>query len=141
MQLATYNPFRDLLRVDKELSDVLERSWSLAPAFADIPIVDMYIKDDQLIAETSLPQFKKEEIQVTATEEGLEISAEHKTKQAEKDEGRRYLLKESSRSFWRRLYLPPEAQTDKVECAFKEGRLTITMPITVAPKPKAITVK
>lgn len=140
MPLTRYSPFRELVQAEKDLSKMLDRSWSLAPTFTDISAVDMYTEAGKLVTEASLPSFKKNEIEVTATSEGLEISAEHKEKEEETGK-RRYLLRESSQSYWRRLSLPPEAITDKVKCSFKDGKLTITMPLEQQKKTKTIPIE
>lgn len=137
MQLVRSSPFRELVNAEKEFSKILDRSWSLAPRFSDVSAVDMYEEDGKLITEVALQDFKKDEIEVTATSEGLEISAEHKEKE-EETKNRRYLLRESSQSYWRHLSLPPGAKTDEVKCTLKDGKLTITMPLEEQKKTKTI---
>lgn len=137
MQLVRSSPFRELVNAEKEFSKILDRSWSPAPRFSDVSAVDMYEEDGKLITEVALQDFKKDEIEVTATSEGLEISAEHKEKE-EETKNRRYLLRESSQSYWRHLSLPPDAKTDEVKCALKDGKLTITIPLEEQKKTKTI---
>ncbi len=141
MQIVRRSPFRELLDAEREFSKMLDQSWSSVPMFADVSAVDMYTEDGKLITEVSLPDFKKDEIEVAATSEGLEISAEHKEKEEKEAKNRRYLLRESSRSYWRRLSLPPEANTDEIKCALKDGKLTITMPIEEQKKTKPIRIE
>ncbi len=141
MQLIRNSPFRELMNAEKEFSKILDRSWSLAPRFADVSAVDMYVEDDKLITEVALPDFKKGEVEVTATSEGLEISAEHKEKEEKGTENRRYLLRESSQSYWRHLSLPPDAKTDEVKCTLKDGKLTITIPLEQQKKTKIVPIE
>ena len=136
MQIVRYNPFRELEELEKDLGRMIDRGWGIAPNFTDATI-DMYVKDGQLVAEASLPNFKKEEIKVSATETGLEINAEHEEKE-EGEKDRRYFLKESAQSYWRRLSLPPGAKKEDVKCSFKDGKLTIAMPFEEQRKTKAI---
>ena len=140
MQLVRSSPFRELVNAEKQFSKLLDRSWNLAPGFADVSAVDMYVEDGKLITEVVLPNFKKDEVEVTATAEGLEISAEHKEKK-EKTKDRRYLLRESSQSYWRRLSLPPEAKTDEVKCTLKDGKLVVTMPLKQQKRTKTIRIE
>jgi len=120
---------------------MLDQSWNSVPTFADVSSVDMYTEDGKLITKVALPDFKKNEIEVTAMSEGLEISAEHKEKEGKEAANRRYLLRESSRSYWRCLSLPPEANTGDVKCALKAGKLTITMPMEEQKKTKPIKIE
>ena len=142
MQLVRSSPFKELMDAEKQFSKLLDRSWSLAPRFADASAVDMYVEDSKLITEVALPDFKKDEVEVTATAEGLEINAEHKEKEEEKEtKNRRYLLRESSQSYWRHLSLPPDAKTDEVKCALKDGKLVITIPLEEQKKTKTIRIE
>ena len=129
MHLVRTSPFRGLLDAEKQFNRMLDPSWSLMPTFADISVVDMYTENGKLVAEVALPDFKKDEVEVTASSGDLEISAEHEEKEEKETVNRRYLLRESSQSYWRRLSLPPEARTDKIKCALKDGKLTVTMPL------------
>ncbi len=129
MQSVRNSPFRELVSAEKKLSKLLDRGWNMMPGFVDVSPVDMYVEDGKLITAVALPNFKKNEVEVTATSEGLEISAEHKEKEEKETKNRRYLLRESSQSYWRRLSLPPEAKADDVKCVLKDGKLTVTMPL------------
>ncbi len=141
MQLVRTRPLKQLLDVEKEFSKMLDRSWSLAPVLAETSAVDVYTEDGQLVTEVALPDFKKDEIEVKATGEGLEISAERKEKEEKTTKDRRYLLRESNQSYWRRLSLPPEAKTDDVKCTLKDGKLSITMPLETSKKTKTIAIE
>ena len=141
MQLVKYNPFRELLDTEKEINRLLSRGGSWMPSFTDISTVDMYVEKDKLFIEASLPQFKKDEIKVNATDDGLEISAEHEEKEEKTEKDRQYILRESSQSYLRRLTLPEEANKDEIKCSFKDGKLTITMPVKEQAKTKTIKVE
>ena len=141
MQLVRYSPFRELLDTEKEISELLSKDLSWTPFFADVSAVDMYVEKDKLFVEASLPQFKKEEINVTATGDGLEITAEHEEKEERGENDRQYFLKESSQSYVRRISLPEGTNKDEVKCSYKDGKLTITMPIKEQTKTKAIKVE
>ncbi|HET8669677.1 MAG TPA: Hsp20/alpha crystallin family protein, partial [Candidatus Saccharimonadales bacterium] len=126
MQLVRYNPMRDLFGVDKELDKLFTSGWPVVSIPED-STVDMYTEGDKLVTEIALPNFKKEEIKVTANDDILEITAEHEEKE-ESNGKREYLLRESSRSYRRRLSLPDGADTDEMAASFQDGKLVITMP-------------
>lgn len=141
MQLVRHNPFRELLDTEKEINKLLNRGWSWMPSFTDISTVDMYVEKDRLFIEASMPQFKKDEINVNATDDGLEISAEHEEKEEKGEKEREYILRESSRSYLRRLSLPEGSNKDEIKCTFKDGKLTITMPVKEPAKTKTIKIE
>lgn len=141
MQMVKYSPFRELLDTEKEINRLLNRGWSWMPSFTDVPTVDMYVDKGKLFIESPLPQFTKEEINVSITGDSLEISAEHSEKEEKDEKNRRYILRESSHSYLRRLSLPEEANKEEAQGVFKGGKLTITMPIKASAKTKAIKVE
>jgi HSP20 family protein len=92
--------------------------------------------DGKIVAEVSLPNFKKDEVKVTTDKGVLEISAEHKEKEEDENK-KRYYLRESSSHYLRRVSLPKGTQTDKVGAEFKDGILKVTMPVDMPTKSKA----
>lgn len=140
MQLIKYDPLHELQKMEHDMEKFWENGWSLPGLFVDNTPIDMYEEDGKLVAELSLPNFKKEEINVTADDGILEVSAEHKEKE-EKKTKRRYLLRESSSQFLRRVALPEGAVGDEAEATMVNGKLTITMPMPSKKPAKTVTVK
>ena len=99
-----------------------------SPVFLDMSGIDMYAEDGELVTKVLLPEFKKEEIEVTATSEGLEISATRSGKNKIVD-SKTYFMREGRQSYWRHLCLPREAKPEAMTRTFRNGRLKITMPI------------
>jgi HSP20 family protein len=131
-----YDPFKDFEDLfkafDKQLSTVAQ------PALTT-PVADVYTEDGVLHVEAHLPNFKKEEINVDVHEGALEISAQH----AEKDEdkkNRKYVLRESSTSFYRRVGLPKNVDGAKVKADFNDGVLKVSVPFKDLPKPKRVAI-
>src|SRR3989338_1958407 len=141
MQLVKFDPFRDLLQVERDIKSMLENGWTFTPALTETSALDMYEEGGKLIAELALPNFKKDEIRVTADEQGLEVSAEHREKEEKKEtKKRKYFFHESRRNYWRRVALPKEPRPDKITAKFVEGKLKIVMPL-IAKKTKSISIK
>ncbi len=128
MQLAKYNPFRELDKIQKDFERFWEQDFDMSLALPEWSTMDMYEEDGKVIAEFSLPNFAKDEINVTTEKGMLEVSAEHEEKEEEKKK-RRYYRRESSNRFWRRVALPEGAQDEHTQAAFKDGVLKVTMPI------------
>lgn len=119
MQTVKYNPFRELFATER----------------------DMYMEEGKLFIKTFLPHFKKEDISVTAVDDGLEIRAEREEKQIPKANKRKYIFKESSQNYIRWIGLPKGADKHNVICRFKDGELTISMPIAEQAEIKKIKVE
>jgi HSP20 family protein len=127
MRLVRYNPLRDLQKMERDLDKIWDNNWGLLPSLTDLTTMDLYEESGKLVAEVSLPNFKKDEVKVTADEGMLEISAEHQEKKEDKDK-RRYYFRESSNRYLRRVTLPEGTKTDEVEAEFKDGVLKVSMP-------------
>lgn len=139
MQLVTYSPGRDLQKIERDLDKFWKNGWGILPSLSDTTSMDLYEEDGKLVAEVSLPTFKKNEIKVSANEGVLEISAEHQEKK-EDSAKRHYYFRESSNRYLRRVTLPEGTKTNKIDAEFKDGVLKISMPATTPAKIEAKTV-
>jgi HSP20 family protein len=91
------------------------------------PRVDMYEKKDHLFVKVDLPGMKKEDIQVSVDKGDLVIRGESKAESEVKEEDY-YRMERTAGQFYRRLPLPFEAKTDKIEANFKDGVLEVRIP-------------
>lgn len=92
-----------------------------------IPLCDMADKGDLFELHLEVPGIEKEKINVKATANSVEIAAE----QSEKSEGKRkgYLYSERShKSFYRRIPVPEEIVSSKIDASMSNGILTIKLP-------------
>ncbi len=127
MQLVPYNPIRDLRKLERELDSLWDSDWGFLPPPVDAASMDLYEEDGKLIAEASLPNFKKDEIKVTVEQGILEITAAHEAKEADKSK-RHYYFHESNNRYLRRINLPHSAAVDKIDAEFKDGVLKVSIP-------------
>ena len=140
MQLTKYNPQRELHKMEKDMEKFWDKGWSIPALIADTLAVDMYEEDGKLNVELCLPNFKKDEISLKTDDNVLEVSAEH-SEEEDKTTKRRYLLRESTSQYFRRVSLPEGADTSKIDANFSEGKLTVTMPIEPKKSPQNVTIK
>ena len=135
-RLIRFDPFKEM--------DVLQRQflgddWMTPFKGVGLPTTDVYTKDDkQLIVEAHLPNFDNQDIDVHVDEGDLIIQAEKHER--EEDKTRKYVVRESSSSFYRRIQLPDRADADKVEAHLDEGVLKVVVPLTPLVQPKKITI-
>lgn len=140
MQLVKHSPSREMQRIERDLDKLWQTGWGIFPTFTEVSTMDLYQEDGNLIAEVSLPNFKKEEVKVKTDEGVLEVSAEHKEEEKKKNK-RQYYFHESSNSYFRRVTLPQGVKTDKADASFKDNVLRVTMPMTTSNKTKVVKVK
>lgn len=90
--------------------------------------VDVYEKDNQVIAEMNLPGINPDDVDIEVQDGMLKISGERKLETEEKDKQGNYHRREIRRgSFSRVVTLPENADTDSVDANYKDGVLRIEM--------------
>ncbi len=93
----------------------------LKPAFP----VDIAEEDGKYILTADMPGVDKDEINIKADAEGVEISAESSHEIEEQNE--KYYRKERSRrQFNRRVSFPSEVDAESIEASYEDGVLTVT---------------
>lgn len=104
----------------------------------NIPTTDVYTKDNRLIVEAHLPNFDDSDVDVQVDDGALVIQAQRHEREEDKD--KKYVVRESSGSFYRRIQLPERADADKIEAHLDEGVLKVSVPLTPLPEPKKIAI-
>jgi HSP20 family protein len=105
-----------------------------------MPTTDVYTEGDkQMIVEAHLPNFEDKDVNVTVDKGVLEIQAEKHEK--EEDKVKKYVVRESSSSFYRRISLPEQADDSHIDANMENGILRVTVPFKALPEPKKIAIK
>jgi HSP20 family protein len=133
--LARWDPLAELSALQKQF---FGDDWITSPKGVNIPTTDVYTKGDQLKVEAHLPNFEQDDVNIQVEDNSLIISAERHEKEEDKD--KKYVVRESSSSFYRRIALPERADTDSIEARLDEGVLRVSVPLTPLPEPKKITI-
>ena len=134
-----------------------EPFWSNKPLFPHIPmdkelalinyiepLTDVAETEKEIITKIEIPGVDKEDIRISAANEGIEITAEKRDEIKEEDRKKgRYRIERSYSGFYRYFSLPEYADFDKVEASYKNGILELRIPKTgrEAKKGKEIKVK
>jgi len=81
-------------------------------------------KGDKFVLTADMPRIKKEEIDLKVNDSSVEISANHKEDEEEKD--KKFIRKEHSEfSFNRRFSLPERVKPDQTKAKLEHGILTV----------------
>ena len=134
--LMRYDPFAELHALQKQFfgDDVLSPFKGV-----NIPTTDVYTNDNnQLMVEAHLPNFNQEDVTIQVDNGALIIQAARHEK--EEDKSKKYVVRESSSSFYRRIQLPERADIGAVEANLDDGILKVAVPLTPLPEPKKITI-
>ena len=99
--------------------------------------VDVSEKDGSIVVRSSLPGFKKEDIDVQLHDGVLSIKADHKEERETTGE-RFYRRERRFGSVSRRLALPGIVDESEVKAELKDGVLTLSIPVPEKAKPRRI---
>ncbi|MFZ3122066.1 MAG: Hsp20/alpha crystallin family protein [Thermodesulfovibrionales bacterium] len=99
------------------------------------PYVDIFEDRDDIVVKAELPGMKKEDIDVSLTDDAITISGEKK-KEEKVEKKNYYSFERSYGSFTRSFRLPTEVQTDKAKARFEDGVLEVRIPKTEEAKKK-----
>ncbi len=131
--LIPYDPFG-------ELRDLINDNFFGHAKMLKMPTTDVWTDNDkQLVVEAHLPNFDQKDIDVHVDGDYLVIRAEKH--ESEEDKKKRYVVRESSSSFYRRISLPEIADKDQVKAEMKQGVLKVLVPFKELPKPKQIKIE
>jgi HSP20 family protein len=132
--LIKYDPFAELQALQKQF---FGDDWMTPFRGMRIPTTDVYTEDDKhLKVEAHLPNFDEKDVDVHVENDALVIRAEKHEK--ETDKKKKYVVRESSSSFYRRIHLPKIVNSDAIKAEMKDGVLTIVVPFKELPAPKKI---
>jgi HSP20 family protein len=145
-ELPAWSPFRHLSVLRDEIDRLFESPLNALTSDSQqflsgwLPSIDLYEERDHLTLKAELPGMKKEDIEISLHGDVLTLSGERKEEEkfenAETYRSERFLGK-----FQRTLTLPVPVAADKVQAAYKDGILTVTLPKAEEAKSKQIEVK
>lgn len=119
----------------REMEQMAKHFWHDFP-FRDIrtgvelewaPRIDIVETDKTVEVKAELPGMEKKDIDITLDRDLLTITGEKKIEKEDKD--RHYhRIERHYGTFYRTVRLPTEVDAEKINAAFKDGVLTITLP-------------
>lgn len=92
-----------------------------------LPLIDLIDRDDELLVRAELPGVKKNEIDLTITDEGLNIVVDRKHEKEMKDE-RFYRSETFTGHLERSVMFPVDVDSEKAKAELKDGVLEIMLP-------------
>ena len=127
--------------MDRLFDRFFESRLEELPAFGDwAPKVDVAETKDSVVVKAEIPGMEAKDIQVSLQESLLTITGEKKQEKEEKTE-RFHRVERSYGSFSRGIHLPAGVEAGKVNAAFKNGVLTVTLPKREETKPKKVAIE
>jgi HSP20 family protein len=117
----TRRSFRPFGFFDDDFFPVLTTKLNSSPA------VNIREDDKNYVLDFAIPGLEKKDMKIDINEDVLTVSSELKKESEENKNG--YKRKEFSySSFSRSFYLPENVNREKIEAAYKDGVLTVSLP-------------
>lgn len=135
--LIKFDPFAEIQSLQKQL---FSDDWFSPIRSMQMPTTDVYTKDDsELHVEAHLPNFDQKDIDIHIDKGTLVIRGEKHEQEQDKD--KKYIVRESSSSFYRSIRLPEAADENSIKASMKDGILSVVVPFKELPAPKQIAIE
>ena len=148
MTLRRYNPFEEILRLQRELErlarsaivPVQEVEREVEERLKFVMPIEVYETPNEFVVKVELPGVKKEDVEIAVRDNYLVIKAEKK-EEVEEEKQHVHVKERVYGKFERVIPLPPDLDTDNAKASFKDGVLEIRFPKKSATKEKKITIE
>jgi len=137
MLYRTFNPWRELNRIQGEMNRIFDNSWQTRREY---PAVNLWSNTDNALVTAELPGYLKEEVDISLTGDVLRIHGSRKAPEC-KDGECFHRQERNYGAFDREIKLPFNIDSAKVNATFNNGVLKIELPRAEADKPKTIQIK
>jgi HSP20 family protein len=146
MAIVRFDPFRELNAVQERMNRLFSDAYRAADD--DVmrrgvwaPPVDIFDSGNhELVIKAELPDMKKEDIEITVENNTLTLRGEKKM-DSELREEHCHRIERTYGVFSRTFSLPTTVDTARVSADYKNGVLTIKLPVREEAKPKQIQVQ
>jgi HSP20 family protein len=144
--MTRFDPFRDLAvlqdRMNRLFNDTYGRGREddLMNRGTWTPAVDIYEVDGTLMLKAELPDMRREDIDVSVENNTLTIRGERTLDNDIKQENF-HRIERSYGSFVRQFSLPATVDAGKIAAEYKNGVLTLKLPVREEAKPRTINVE
>jgi HSP20 family protein len=138
------DPFREFAhlqdRINRVFNDYNRNDEGLMTAGAWVPPVDIYQTDEhEVVIKAELPDMTRDDIDITVDNGMLTIKGEKKLSNEVKEE-QFHRIERHYGTFSRSFSLPQTVDPNRVSAEYKQGVLTIKLPLREEAKPRSIKV-
>jgi HSP20 family protein len=146
MNIVRFDPLREMSALQERVNRIFADAYSrrdddLMSQGAWVPPVDIFETDKhEVVIKAELPDVNREDISLRVENNTLTISGEKKMdREVKEDQYRR--VERSYGSFSRSFTLPQTVDANNIGAEFKNGVLTVRLPLREEAKPRQIQVK
>ena len=144
MTVVRWKPWQEVNSLQREMNRMFDSFFQdadeSAPMSTWYPSVDIKETPDMIDVYAELPGLTKNDIKISIRDNVLSLSGEKQRKEAE-DDANYHRMERIYGTFTRSFTLPAKVQVDKVNAAFNDGVLHLTLPKAEEEKPRQIQIK
>jgi len=146
MAMVRFDPFRDLAVLQDRMNRLFNDSYSprreddLMNRGSWTPAVDIYEIEGALVLKAELPDMRRDDIDISVENGTLTIRGERKLDGELKQENF-HRVERAYGSFERSFSLPNTVDAVKIGAEYKDGVLTVTLPVREEAKPRTIKIE
>ena len=145
MAIVRFDPFREVAilqdRMNRLFGEAYRREDDLLSRGTWVPAVDIYQDGkDALVLKAELPDLAREDIHLSVENNMLTISGERKPA-ADVSQEQYHRIERAYGTFSRSFSLPPTVDAVKIAAEYKNGVLTVRLPMREEARPRAIDVQ
>ncbi len=140
--LTRWDPFRDLVRMQEELTRAFDDRLTFRPgeSMGWTPACDIYEDGDEVVVRAELSGVEPKDVDIRFENGVLTLKGERKLEKEDKRENY-HRVELSYGTFTRSFALPGTIDSEKIRAEAKNGVLSIHLPKKAEAKPRAIQVK
>ncbi|MFI0467636.1 MULTISPECIES: Hsp20/alpha crystallin family protein [Saccharopolyspora] len=132
MPVLQFDPFRDISRLANEV---------LTAARTPQPMpMDAYRRGEEYVVEFDLPGIDPESLEVTAEHNTLTVRAQRTATESSSSDVSYLVAERPTGTFARQLQLGAALDADRVQAEYRNGVLTLRIPVAEQAKPRRINV-
>jgi len=141
--LSRWQPVHEMMTLREAMDRLFDEAFTrpiTSEASMEMPAVDLYQTDNEVVVKASLPGMNPDDINISVTADVLTLKGDYKQEDEIKDA--QYHIREHRHGiFERSIMLPASVQPDKAKAEFDKGILSITLPKTETIKAKTVNIK
>jgi len=134
MRLVRWDPFRDLMNMQRQASEV-EGSYGMWA-----PVVDIFESGDELVLRAEVAGLDKDDVEISVENNTLTLRGERK-REPEFEEKNAYRLERTFGIFTRSFMLPKTVDSTRIGASYKNGVLELRIPKAAQAMPRKIEIK
>jgi HSP20 family protein len=138
MLVRYWQPWREIESLRRQMDNVFDELTQTSNSEASwTPAVELKDNGDTLVLRAQLPGLEAKDLDIQVTREAVSLAGEHRHQEKTEKDG---FFRSEFRygKFQRVIPLPVAVQNDRVEAAYKDGILSLTLPKVEEVRNKAV---